>query len=54
MRVANIDMRISSNTCPSGLNTLLVDSKRLCSMNITGGGCSSATLAVQKAQYSHV
>ena len=54
MRVANIDMRRSNNTCPSGLNTLLVDSKRLCSKNIAGGGCSSATLAVQKAQYSLV
>ena len=56
MRVVNIDMRISNNTCPSGLNTSFFDPRRLCSTNITGpsGGCSSATLAVQKAKYSHV
>ena len=54
MRVADIDMRNSSHTCPSGLNTLHVSSKRLCSMKITGGGCSSATLNVHKVQYSNV
>ena len=54
MRVADIDMRRLSDTCPSGLNLLQVDSKRLCSMNIDGGGCSSAVLSVGKVQYSNV
>ena len=54
MRVADIDMRRSSNTCPSGLKTLRVSSKRLCSMSISGGGCSSATLSVQNLRYSQV
>ena len=42
IQVVNIDMWIKKSTCPSGLN---------CSIDIVGGGCSSATLAVQ---YSHV
>ena len=54
MRVADIDMRNSSQMCPSGLNELLESSKRLCSMNIYEGGCSSATITTHDVQYSHV
>ena len=54
MRVADIDMRNSSHTCPSGLNELTEGSIRLCSMNIAGAGCSSATITTHDVQYSHV
>ena len=54
MQVADIDMRRLSDTCPSGLNLLQEGSKRLCSMSISGGGCSSAVLSVHKVQYSNV
>ena len=54
MRVANKDMRNLSNTCPNGLTTLEVSSKRLCSMNIDGAGCSSINISVQSVCYSKV
>ena len=54
MRVADIDMRNTSNTCPSGLTELTEDSIRLCGKNITGAGCSSATITTHNVQYSHV
>ena len=53
MRVANIDMTNSSHTCPQGLKTL-TSPKRLCGINISGRGCSSATFAVHGMEYTHV
>ena len=53
MKVININMSNSSSTCPSGLKTL-TSPKRLCAMNINGGGCSSAYLDVQGVEYSRV
>ena len=53
MRVAEIDMRNSSHACPAGLK-LLTTSKRLCAMNIDGGGCSSATFNLHSVRYTHV
>ena len=54
MRVADIDMRDSSQMCPNGLNELTEGSIRLCAMNVDGAGCSSATIATHDVQYSHV
>ena len=51
MRVANIDMRNTSQSCPSGLS-LISSPKRLC--DITSTGCVSNTFSVQEVQYSHV
>ena len=53
MRVASVNMTDSSNSCPSGLRTL-TEPRRLCAMNIDGGGCSSAVLPVEGVQYSRV
>ena len=51
MRVANIDMRNNSHTCPSGLS-LISSPKRLC--DGTSHGCVSNSFSVQDVQYSHV
>ena len=53
MRVAKLDMRNVSNSCPNGLKTL-TQPKRLCAMNISGGGCSSTSFSVQDVQYTRV
>ena len=53
MKVISINMSDSSSSCPSGLKTL-TSPKRLCAMNINGGGCSSAYLNVQGVEYSRV
>ena len=53
MRVAKIDMRNASNSCPHGLKTL-TQPKRLCAMNIAGAGCSSTSFSVQEVQYTRV
>ena len=53
MQVAKINMTNSSHTCPAGLK-LLTQPKRLCAMNIAGGGCSSASFSVQGVQYTRV
>ena len=53
MRVVKINMTNSSHTCPSGLKTL-TSPKRLCAMNINGGGCSSATISLHGVEYTHV
>ena len=53
MRVASVNMTDSSNSCPFGLGTL-TEPRRLCAMNIDGGGCSSAVLPVEGVQYSRV
>ena len=53
MRVTKINMTNSSHTCPEGLK-LLTTPKRLCAMNIDGGGCSSATFDLHGIPYSHV
>ena len=53
MRAIKIDMTNSSHTCPSGLKTL-TSPKRLCAMNINGGGCSSATISLHGVEYTHV
>ena len=52
MRVANIDMRNTSHTCPSGLH-LISSPKRVC--DFTGiDSCSSNTFDVREVQYSKV
>ena len=53
MQVANIDMTDSSHTCPQGLKTL-TSQKRLCGMNISRGGCSSAMFVTHGAEYTHI
>ena len=53
MRVTKINMTNSSHTCPEGLK-LLSTPKRLCAMNIDGGGCSSATFDLHGIRYTHV
>ena len=53
MRVAKINMTNSNHTCPAGLK-LLTTPKRLCAMNIDGGGCSSATFNLHGIRYTHV
>ena len=53
MPVAKLNMTNSSHTCPRGLK-LLTTPKRLCAMNIDGGGCSSATFNLHGIQYTHV
>ena len=53
MRLASIDMTDASSNCPSGLKTL-TSPRRMCAMNINGGGCSSAIFAVQGVKYSRV
>ena len=53
MRVTDIDMTNTTHFCPEGLRTL-TDPKRLCSMSINGGGCSSAMLDTKGVQYSKV
>ena len=53
MRVTKLDMRNVSDSCPNGLKTL-TQPKRLCAMNIGGGGCSSTSFSVQDVQYTRV
>ena len=53
MQVTKINMTNSSHTCPAGLK-LLTTPKRLCAMNIDGGGCSSATFNLHGIRYTHV
>ena len=53
MPVTKINMTNSSHTCPAGLK-LLTTPKRLCAMNIDGGGCSSATFNLHGIRYTHV
>ena len=53
MRVAKLDMRNVSDSCPNGLKTL-TQPKRLCAMNIGGGGCSSTSFSVHDVQYTRV
>ena len=53
MPVTKIDMRNTSDSCPHGLKTL-TQPRRLCAMNIAGGGCSSASFSVQGVQYTRV
>ena len=52
IRVTKINMTNSSHTCPEGLK-LLTTPKRLCAMNIAGGGCSSATFDLHGIRYTH-
>ncbi len=51
MRVANIDMRNTSQSCPSGLS-LISSPKRVC--DIASTGCVSNTFSVQGFQYNKV
>ncbi len=51
MRVANIDIRNTSQSCPSGL-TLISSPKRVC--DITSRGCVNKIFSVQEFQYSKV
>ena len=53
MRVTRLNMTNSSHTCPAGLK-LLTTPKRLCAMNIDGGGCSSATFNLHGIRYTHL
>ena len=54
MRVANIDMKNTSHTCPQGLIEITKESKRLCTKTISTAGCSSATFDVFGTEYAHV
>ncbi len=51
MRVTNIDMRNTSQSCPSGLS-LISSPKRVC--DITSNGCVSNTFSVHGFQYGKV
>ena len=51
MRVANVDMTNTSQSCPNGLN-LTSSPKRVC--DITSYGCASSKFDVYGAQYSHI
>ena len=53
MQVANIDMTDSSHTCPQGLKTLTMESKRLCT-STDREGCSSATIDVHGINHTRV
>ena len=46
MRAAYINMRGGATTCPEGLTTYTPGSKRICSSNLLGGGCSSVIYSV--------
>ena len=54
MRVAELDMRNSSNQCPSGLRERVLSGQRLCGMSIDGGGCSHVFISVNNIKYSQV
>ena len=54
MRVANIDMKNTSHTCPQGLRQTTQQSKRLCTRPISTAGCSSAAFDVFGTDYTHV
>ena len=54
MRVANIDMKNTSHTCPQGLRQTTQQSKRLCTKTISTRGCSSAIFDVYGIEYTHV
>ena len=54
MRVAHLDMRNTSHTCPSGL-TLITSPKRLCDIQFSSSRkCVSNTVSVEGIQYSRV
>ena len=53
MRVANVNMKNTSHTCPQGLREVTKLSKRLCTKTIVVG-CSSATFDVYGTEYTHV
>ena len=53
MRVISIDVSNTTHSCPHGLKTLL-QPRRLCSMNIDDGGCSTSHLNVHGVEYSKV
>ena len=53
MRVADIDMRNVSHTCPSGLRLISSSGKRLC--GLSGRiECVNSTFSVEDIQYSNV
>ena len=53
MRVADIDMKNDSHTCPSGLRLISSSAKRLC--GLSGRiECVSSNFSVEDIQYSHV
>ena len=54
MRVANIDMKNTSHTCPQGLRETTQQSKRLCTKTTSAGGCSSVAFDVYGTEYTHV
>ena len=54
MQVASIDMTNSSQQCPTGLKTITKSSKRLCGINTSGVGCSSAIFQTHGIEYTHV
>ena len=54
MRVANVNMKNTSHTCPQGLREITKKSKRLCKKTISTRGCSSAVFDVYGTQYTHV
>ena len=52
MKVANIDMKRNSSVCPTGLNEVKVEGKRLCQRTSTT--CSSAYFDVHEIEYKKV
>ena len=54
MRVANVNMKNTSHTCPQGLREITKESKRLCKKTISTAGCSSAAFDVYGTEYTHI
>ena len=54
MRLADIDMKNTSHTCPQGLREITKESKRLCTKTTSTRGCSSAMFDVYGIEYTHV
>lgn len=51
--VANVTMQVNS-VCPSGLETVVEGSKRLCRKPGSGGGCASVTFSTHGVEYCQV
>ena len=54
MRVAELDMRNSSNQCPSGLRERVHPGHRLCGLDIDDGGCSTVLFEMHNIKYEQV
>ena len=54
MKVAELDMTDTNNICPHGLRQTVHDTKRLCTTNSEGGGCSSVQYKTHGIGYNEV